>query len=406
VQVVPRASAVVFGAVNSELIVIHSDHINMVKFASKDDSGYQTISGHLQIMTQDASEVISSRWEAEGKVNAAIQPTKAPEPGYDKFGYRIDDIVDRGGYGIVAKARHYDKSDVLYARKQLPKSFIKREELEKEVALIRKAKHRHVVELVDEYEDECWYYIVMLPFATSNLQQYLQDMISKRPTDKESWADFGTQRLQLFQWIYCLAVTLKDLHIRNIRHRDIKPQNILVHGSNILLTDFGISFSHDGVTKVALTTTVGTEKYEPPEAFQESSDNTRKRIRTGRLGDVFSLGCVIFEMLEALSGPVLKTAFPPVRDSYSSCVGDHGFLSQVGEVKEHEVLSRRLPEDYRFFGLTEALLGKVMSAMMTLVQNRKTAAVVVDLLEQPVTEWALSLSDCCIRHAGAVMEEI
>jgi serine/threonine protein kinase len=179
----------------------------------------------------------------------------------------------------------------------------------------------------------------------------------------------------------------------------------LVSGSNILLTDFGISFSHDGVTKVALTTTVGTERYEPPETFQKSNDTTRKRIRTGRSGDVFSLGCVIFEMLEALSSPVLKTAFPPMHDSYTSRVGDHRFLSQVGEVKEHEVLSRRLPEDCRFFELTEALLGKVMSTLMTLVQNRKTAADVAELLEQSVAEWSLPLSDCCVRHSGIVMED-
>jgi hypothetical protein len=70
VQVVARASAVVPGAADAEPIVIHADHINMVKFASKEDSGYRTVSGHLQIMAQDAGEVISSRWEAERRANA------------------------------------------------------------------------------------------------------------------------------------------------------------------------------------------------------------------------------------------------------------------------------------------------------------------------------------------------
>jgi hypothetical protein len=94
----------------------------------------------------------------EGKVNADWQPTKAHGSGYDEFGYRLDGIIDQGGYGVVTRVQREDKPDVLYARKQLSKSYIKREELEKEVALIRKAKHRHVVQLVDEYEDVAWFY--------------------------------------------------------------------------------------------------------------------------------------------------------------------------------------------------------------------------------------------------------
>jgi hypothetical protein len=68
--VVPRASAVVPGAVNAEPIVIHADHINMVKYISKDDNGYKTISGHLQIMVQSASDVVALRWEEETRANS------------------------------------------------------------------------------------------------------------------------------------------------------------------------------------------------------------------------------------------------------------------------------------------------------------------------------------------------
>ncbi|KAI9661048.1 MAG: hypothetical protein M1821_009375 [Bathelium mastoideum] len=64
-MVVPRASAVVPGAADAEAFVIHADHINMVRFDSKKDGGYQTVSGHLQLMVQDASEVIEKRWRKE-----------------------------------------------------------------------------------------------------------------------------------------------------------------------------------------------------------------------------------------------------------------------------------------------------------------------------------------------------
>ena len=55
---------------DAEPIAIHANHINMVKFAAKEDNGYRTVSGHLRIMTQSAGEVISSNWKAENGINA------------------------------------------------------------------------------------------------------------------------------------------------------------------------------------------------------------------------------------------------------------------------------------------------------------------------------------------------
>ena len=69
-QVVPRASAVVPGAADAEPIVIHADHINMVKFVSEEDNGYKTVLGHLQLMSQGAYDVINLRWEEERRVNS------------------------------------------------------------------------------------------------------------------------------------------------------------------------------------------------------------------------------------------------------------------------------------------------------------------------------------------------
>ncbi|EXM13252.1 hypothetical protein FOTG_18293 [Fusarium oxysporum f. sp. vasinfectum 25433] len=71
ILVVPRASAVVPGQADAEPIVIHADHKNMVKFLSKQDVGYATVSEHLQIMIADAEGIIRSRWEAESRADNA-----------------------------------------------------------------------------------------------------------------------------------------------------------------------------------------------------------------------------------------------------------------------------------------------------------------------------------------------
>ncbi|RYO93500.1 hypothetical protein DL764_007993 [Monosporascus ibericus] len=68
IMVVPRASAVVPGQADAEPIVIHADHHRMVKFFSKEDIGYVTISEHLQIMISNAESNVRSRWEAEARV--------------------------------------------------------------------------------------------------------------------------------------------------------------------------------------------------------------------------------------------------------------------------------------------------------------------------------------------------
>jgi hypothetical protein len=70
--VVPKALAVVPGAVDAEPIAIHADHINITKFTSKEDIGYETISGHLQIMAESAGEAIALRWAEETRVNAGM----------------------------------------------------------------------------------------------------------------------------------------------------------------------------------------------------------------------------------------------------------------------------------------------------------------------------------------------
>jgi hypothetical protein len=61
---------VVPGAADGEPIAIHADHIHMVKFGSKTDPGYKTVSGHLRLMATRAGDAISQRWDTEGKLDA------------------------------------------------------------------------------------------------------------------------------------------------------------------------------------------------------------------------------------------------------------------------------------------------------------------------------------------------
>ena len=70
----------------------------------------------------------------------------------------------------------------------------------------------------------------MSPVADCNLATYY------------SLAAGSPDKLSLLKAFFgCLANALQYLHASQIRHRDIKPQNILVHGTRVLFADFGIA---------------------------------------------------------------------------------------------------------------------------------------------------------------------
>lgn len=89
-----------------------------------------------------------------------------------------------------------------------------------------------------------------------------------------------------------IAAALQAAHQRGFVHRDIKPSNILLADSRAILADFGIARAMDVVTAEKLTESgiaVGTPAYMSPE--QASCG-----IIDGR-SDIYSLACVLFEML-------------------------------------------------------------------------------------------------------------
>ena len=91
-----------------------------------------------------------------------------------------------------------------------------------------------------------------------------------------------------------VADALDYAHRHDVVHRDIKPDNILLHEGHAVVADFGIgkavvAAASDATSFTQTGVTVGTPAYMSPEqAAGEAID--------GR-SDLFALGCVIYEML-------------------------------------------------------------------------------------------------------------
>jgi serine/threonine-protein kinase len=90
-----------------------------------------------------------------------------------------------------------------------------------------------------------------------------------------------------------IAEALDFAHSQGVVHRDIKPENILLFGNESMVADFGIALAVDAADQERLTLTglsLGTPAYMSPE--QALGDS-----RVDRRSDIYSLGCVVYEML-------------------------------------------------------------------------------------------------------------
>ncbi|KAH8719371.1 kinase-like domain-containing protein [Phaeosphaeriaceae sp. PMI808] len=169
-----------------------------------------------------------------------------------------------------------------------------RQEIQNEIKIMRRLSfHPHIIRLFATYSCNRDFGMILTPVADEgDLANYLLKISdSGAPPTMEN-------RAILLCAFGCLANGLSFIHKHTIRHKDIKPQNILIHLGRIVYTDFGIAFD---ATESDSTTTTGrpnafTRRYCAPEVAIWDKRN--------RKSDVFSLGCVFTEILAVLEPPL------------------------------------------------------------------------------------------------------
>jgi serine/threonine protein kinase len=154
--------------------------------------------------------------------------------------------------------------------------------------ILKRMRHRHIVQLIGSYTDPKYFSLITSPVADKNLASFLADIPNSRENIPTLRTFFG-----------CLATALRHLHDNHVRHKDIKPQNILVRGIDVLFTDFGISFDYqDASSDTTSGSTAMTPKYCAPEVAACEKRNASS--------DIWSLGCVFLEMAVVLKGQTLE----------------------------------------------------------------------------------------------------
>jgi serine/threonine-protein kinase len=196
--------------------------------------------------------------------------------------YEIERELGRGGMATVYLAR-----DLKHPRRVALKVLLADlavalgpERFRREIQLATQLSHPHILPLYDSGEVNGQLYYVM-PYVEGESLRARLDRERQLPV---------SEALR----IACeIASALEHAHQRGIIHRDIKPENILLEDGQALVADFGIARAVSAVGEQKLTQTgvsLGTPAYMSPEQAMA------ERNLDGRT-DIYSLGCVLYEML-------------------------------------------------------------------------------------------------------------
>ncbi|HJS48463.1 MAG TPA: serine/threonine-protein kinase, partial [Gemmatimonadales bacterium] len=196
--------------------------------------------------------------------------------------YAIGRELGRGGMAIVFLARdlrHGRDVALKVLRPEVGES-LGADRFLREIRIVAGLTHPHLLPLHDSGEADGLFWFVMPYVRGESLRQRL---LREGPLGVDEAVRIAGD----------VAAGLAHAHAAGIIHRDIKPENILLEGGEAMLADFGIAraineSTREGQSQAGLA--VGTPHYMSPEQASGSEQVD------GR-ADVYSLGCVLHEML-------------------------------------------------------------------------------------------------------------
>ncbi|MDZ4675229.1 MAG: serine/threonine-protein kinase [Gemmatimonadota bacterium] len=196
--------------------------------------------------------------------------------------YRIERELGAGGMATVYLAedlKHKRQVAIKVLRPELAQA-VGAERFLQEIETTANLRHPHILPLYDSGNVGGFLFYVMPLVEGESLRDRL-DRDKQLPLD---------DALRIAREV---ADALGYAHARGVVHRDIKPENIMLDGGHAVVADFGIAraMSAAGADRLTQTgTSIGTPLYMSPEQAAGDPDVD------GR-SDLYSLGCVLYEML-------------------------------------------------------------------------------------------------------------
>jgi hypothetical protein len=201
--------------------------------------------------------------------------------GSEFVGYRIDELIGRGGMGVVYRAFDLRLKRTVALKLMAPELALDprfRERFAREMELAMSLEHPNVVPIHDAGDVDGRLYLAMRYVEGTDLRLLLH---------AEGVLDEARSLAVCSQ----VANALDAAHAKGLVHRDVKPSNVLLDAAeHVYLADFGLTRRLDEQGGAAGEhRSVGTPAYLAPEQIEGGPIDGRT--------DVYSLGCLLFECL-------------------------------------------------------------------------------------------------------------
>ena len=286
--------------------------------------------------------------------------------------YAFERELGRGGMATVFLARDLTREKYVAVKVLLPELAVTlgQERFLREIEVGTALQHPRIVGVLDSGQAEGLLYYVM-PFVDG---ASLRDRLTR---EKQLPVD---DTIRIAQQV---ADALAYAHSKGVIHRDIKPENILLDANGAMVADFGIARAVSVAGGETLTRTgmaVGTPTYMSPEQAMGSRDVTPE-------SDVYSLACVVYEMLAGqppFTGPTAMALL--ARHSLDSVPSLKIVRSTIPDAVEDAILRAmaKVPAD-RFHSATDfaTALTDDEGAARRRRDSLKAKAIAAETVERP-----------------------
>lgn len=266
--------------------------------------------------------------------------------------YELLNLIGEGAYSQVRRVRHIPSGGCFVAKiiRKTRESIA--QDVRLEISILRRLRHRNIVQLIEILESSNNYYIILEPVLGGDLC----DLITRLPEPLPE-QDVAALLIQL-------VAGVRACHRNGVAHRDLKPENLLLTTSGVVkISDFGLSRLHTShfqanANEYAHTLT-GTLAYVAPEVFEGQYDAFR--------ADIWSMGCIAYVLLTqnfpfgsasdpvALEARIRNREVTPMPDHVSTEAKDLclRLLSprpedrpSLDEIAQHTFFGKNLPSDY------------------------------------------------------------